>query len=237
MNNPNVSFAASPARRGGPIVVITGATGATGRAAARAFAQQGAALALLSRDQAELDVLAAELQLPKNRILTRGIDLRNAGEVRAAARFVDTKFGRVDILLHLVGGWTGGKTLIETQAEELAAMLDQHAWTTFHLLQAFTPQMTHHGWGRVIVVSSPAAAEPPAKRGAYAVGKIAQETLIKALAQEVKDSGVTANIIQVNAIDVDGKGKGTTPAEIVAAMLYLCSDSAARVNGARIPLY
>jgi hypothetical protein len=48
---------------------------------------------------------------------------------------------------------------------------------------------------------------------------------------------VTANIIQVKAIDVDNKGTGTTPDEIVAAMLYLFSDEAAKLNGARIPLY
>ena len=54
---------------------------------------------------------------------------------------------------------------------------------------------------------------------------------------ELKENGVTANIIQVRAIDVEKTGKGTTPEEIVAAMLYLFSEEAAKVNGARIPLY
>jgi NAD(P)-dependent dehydrogenase (short-subunit alcohol dehydrogenase family) len=61
--------------------------------------------------------------------------------------------------------------------------------------------------------------------------------LMLTLAAELKESGVTANIIQVHAIDVEKKGTGTTPEEIVAAMLYLFSDEAGKMTGARIPLY
>lgn len=57
------------------------------------------------------------------------------------------------------------------------------------------------------------------------------------LAAELKESNVTANIIQVKAIDVDNKGTGTTPDEIVAAMVYLFSEEASKITGARIPLY
>jgi NAD(P)-dependent dehydrogenase (short-subunit alcohol dehydrogenase family) len=56
-------------------------------------------------------------------------------------------------------------------------------------------------------------------------------------AAELKDNGVTANIIQVRAIDVENKGTGATPNEIVATMLYLFSDEAQKITGARIPLY
>ena len=73
--------------------------------------------------------------------------------------------------------------------------------------------------------------------GAYAAAKSAQETLVLTLAEELREQGVTANIIQVKAIDVKGTGKGTSPQEIVAAMTYLCSDEAAKVTGARIPVY
>jgi len=61
--------------------------------------------------------------------------------------------------------------------------------------------------------------------------------LVLTLAEEYKDSGLTANIIHVKSIDTKGEGKGTTPAEIVSAMTYLFSDDAAKINGARIPLY
>jgi NAD(P)-dependent dehydrogenase (short-subunit alcohol dehydrogenase family) len=80
---------------------------------------------------------------------------------------------------------------------------------------------------------------PPPERGVYLAAKAAQENLMLALAAELKESGVTANIIQVRAIDVDGtrKGTGTTPEEIIAAMLYLFSEEAGKITGARIPLY
>jgi NAD(P)-dependent dehydrogenase (short-subunit alcohol dehydrogenase family) len=90
-----------------------------------------------------------------------------------------------------------------------------------------------------MVVSASTVPNPPARRGIYTAAKAAQENLVLSLAAELGENGVTANIIQVRAIDVDASptGKGTTPEEIVAAMLYLFSDEAAKVNGARIPLY
>jgi NAD(P)-dependent dehydrogenase (short-subunit alcohol dehydrogenase family) len=89
----------------------------------------------------------------------------------------------------------------------------------------------------VIAVTSPSATNPPAKSGAYAIGKAAQETLLLALADEFKGTDVTANVIQVSYIDIKNKGKGTSPDEIIAAMLYLFSDEAVKVNGMRLPLY
>ena len=221
----------------GRVVVITGATGATGQAAARAFAEQGASLALISRDQGKLDALNSDLNLPEDRILTRTIELLDVPSVQEAARAVSARFGRVDALIHLVGGWTGGRTISESGVDEFKFMLDQHAWTTIHLLRAFSPGLSKNGWGRVIAVTSPLAENPTGKMGPYALGKAAQETLILTLADEFKNTNLTANVIQVEAIDVKGTGDGTLPEEIVAAMLYLCSDEAGRVNGARLPLY
>lgn len=219
------------------VVVITGATGGLGQLAARAFAERGASLALLSTDQDKLDSLARDLNLPGDRILTHAADLIDADAVRDSAEAVSAKFGRVDALIHLVGGWTGGKTLTESSVDDFAFMLDQHAWTTIHLLRAYSQKLAANGWGRVIAVSSPFATRPSATMGAYALGKAAQETLLLTLADEFAGTDITANVIQVKSIDVKGTGKGTSPHEIISAMLYLCSDEAGKVNGARIPLY
>ena len=131
----------------------------------------------------------------------------------------------------------GGKTLAETSEEDLNSMLGQHVWTTFHLFQAFSPKLAVNNWGRVITISPSTVSNPPAKRGIYLATKAAQENFVLTLAAELKEHGVTANIIQVHAIDIENKGTGTTPAEIVAAMLYLFSDEAGKITGARIPLY
>ena len=218
-------------------VVITGATGGLGSRTAHAFAAAGYSLVLLAHDQARLDALSRELNLSADRLYAPAIDLRDAAAVRAAAEAVAAKFGGAHALIHLVGGWVGGKTLVEGDPKDLDFMLGQHVWTTFHLFQAFSPQLVEHGWGRVIVVSASTVPNPPGKTGIYTAAKAAQENLVQTLAAELKDKGVTANIIQVRAIDVEEKGTGTTPDEIVAAMLYLCSDEAAKINGARIPLY
>jgi NAD(P)-dependent dehydrogenase (short-subunit alcohol dehydrogenase family) len=228
MNNPSSA---------GKVILITGATGALGNKAAQAFARRGHSLVLLGHDQNKLDALIRELNVPVERLFTAAVDLRDGEALRATAEAVVTKFGGVHALIHLVGGWIGGKTLVEASAEDLDLMLAQHVRTTFYLFQSFVPQLAKEGWGRVMVVSSSTVSNPPGKTGTYTAAKAAQENMILNLAAEMKDKGITANIIQVRAIDVDNKGTGATPDEIVAAMLYLFSDEASKVNGARIPLY
>lgn len=218
-------------------IVITGATGALGNKAAHAFAARGHSLVLLDNDQNKLDALTRDLNLPTDRLLASVVDLRDQGAVRATADKVVATFGSVHALIHLVGGWVGGKTLVEGDAKDLDFMLGQHVWTTFHLFQSFAPHLIEQGWGRVIVVSASTVPNPPGKTGIYTAAKAAQENLILTLAAELKENGVTANIIQVRAIDVENKGTGTTPDEIVAAMLYLFSEEADKITGARIPLY
>ena len=219
------------------IVVITGATGALGQKTAHEFAECGCSLAVLDNDQTKLDALVKELDLPEDRLFASVVDLRDEEAVRDSAEAVSNKFGGIHALFHLVGGWTGGKTIADTPVEDLEGMLGQHVWTTFHLFRAFSPKLAASGWGRVITISPSTVANPPAERGVYNATKAAQENLVMTLAQELKDSGVTANIIQVHSIDVENKGTGTTPTAIVATMQYLFSDQASKVNGAKIPLY
>lgn len=219
------------------VIVITGATGALGSLTAKTFAAQGYALALLDNDQNKLDVLTRDLNLPDERLSTSIVDLRNGQAVRDSAEAVSAKLGSVHALIHLVGGWLGGKSLAETSEDDLNSMLGQHVWTTFHLFQAFSPKLAANNWGRVITVSPSTVSNPPAKRGVYLAAKAAQENFVLTLAAELKEHGVTANIIQVRAIDVENKGTGTTPDVIVAAMEYLFSDQAGKITGARIPLY
>jgi 3-oxoacyl-[acyl-carrier protein] reductase len=219
------------------VIVITGATGVLGAKAAHTFAAEGHSLVLPGTDQSELDALARDLDLSAEQILTLLVNLRDGDAVRSAAEAVSVKFGALHGLIHLVGGWVGGKTLTEAGANELDSMLEQHVWTTFHLFQAFTPLLIKSGCGRVIVVSASTVPNPPGKTGIYTAAKAAQENMVLTLAAELKEQGVTANIIQVRAIDAGNTGKGTTPAEIVAAMIYLLSEEAAKVSGARIPVY
>jgi NAD(P)-dependent dehydrogenase (short-subunit alcohol dehydrogenase family) len=228
------------------IAIVTGATGGLGRVVTGRFAEQGARLALVGRSADRLNQLAGDLDLPSDRWMAHTGDLGSPLAARTAVEAVIETWGRVDILLHLVGGWTGGKRVPDVEADSVSGMLQQHLWTTFHMAQALLPHLIAQQWGRVIAVSSPYAAAPRAKGAPYAVAKAAQETLLLTLAQELKGSGVTANVLLVRTIDVDHErdrdptsrnSSWTTPDEIASAMLYLCSDEARMVNGARIPLY
>ncbi len=219
--------------------MITGATGALGSKTARTFAARGYSLALLDNDSNKLDSLARDLDLPGERLFTAVVDLRDGEAVHSAGEAVSAKFGGVHGLIHLVGGWLGGKTIPETSMDDFTSMFGQHVQTTFHLFRSFMPLLAKSGWGRVVTVSPSTVPDPLPKRGVYTAAKAAQENLMLTLAAELKESNVTANIIQVKAIDVDAsrKGTGTTPDEIVAAMVYLFSEEASKVTGARLPLY
>ena len=218
-------------------IVVTGATGVLGNLVAKTFAERGHNIALLNRDQNKLDSLVRDLDLPNEKLYAQTIDLLNGPAVHDSAEAVLSKFGSIHALIHLVGGWTGGKTIPEANASDFESMLNQHAWTTFHLLQSFAPHIAASKWGRVVVVSMPVTLKPSAKMALYAAAKSAQESLVLTLAEEYKDSGLTANVIHVKSIDIKNEGKGTTPAEIVSTVLYLFSDEAGKINGARIPLY
>jgi 3-oxoacyl-[acyl-carrier protein] reductase len=228
------------------VVVITGATGGLGRVVAHHFAELGARLVLVGTSAEKLDELSRELGLPEQRVMTLALDLGVDSSAQKLLDAVQKKLGQADILLHFVGGWIGGLPVARVNPQDLATMIQQHIWTTFYLAQAFVPQMTAQDWGRIVVISSPSAVEAPANGLPYTIGKSGEEAMILTLAQELNGTGVTANVLRVRTIDVKHErdqnrapktASWTTPEEIASAILYLCSDEAGMVNGARIPLY
>ncbi len=228
------------------VAIITGASGGLGRVVAQQFAENGARLALLDRNPDRLKQFVSDIELTEDRYLLNAADLNEPEAAKAAAKDVIEKFGRADILLNLVGGFIGGTKVVDLSREDLANMLQQHVWTTFDLAQAFVPHLIANGWGRILVISSPRAFDPRGNSAAYAIGKSGEEVLTLSLAQELKGTGVTANVILVRSIDVEHRryreptpenASWTTPEEIAAAIMYLCSDEARMVNGARIPLH
>ncbi|MBN1666103.1 MAG: SDR family oxidoreductase [Anaerolineales bacterium] len=228
------------------VAVITGATGGLGRVVTRQLAERGFRLALFSSNQDRLESLARDLKHSPENTMVQELDFRQPGAAQKAAQATIDKFGSADILLHFVGGWSGGASVEEVAGTDLENMLQQHVWTTFSLAQAFIPIFKKNEWGRMVVISSPSASHPTGKNSPYAAAKAAQEALLLSIAQENQGSGVTANILRVQTIDVqhqhqlqptDKNSSWTTPEEITAAVEFLISDAAVMVNGARIPLY
>ena len=117
--------------------------------------------ALFGRSVERLREAASELGLPESQYLLGSTDFTDAHSVQAASDAVMERFGRVDILVHLVGGFTGGKSVVEAASDDVSEMLSQHVWSTFHLAQAFVPHLLANEWGRLIAISSPLAMSPP----------------------------------------------------------------------------
>lgn len=228
------------------VAVIAGATGVLGRTAAQDLARQGARLVLGGTNLERLQQLAAELHLPEDRTLLHAANFSTPDAAMTIAQATQDRFGRVDILLNFIGGYVGGKTIVDSPSSDAESMLQQHFWSTWHLAQAFIPRLTENKWGRVMVVSSPAAVQPGAASAPYAIAKAAQDTLMLVMAQELRGTNVTVNMLQVSTIDTHHERERektpenlswTTPEEISSAILYLCSDEAQVISGARIPLF
>jgi NAD(P)-dependent dehydrogenase (short-subunit alcohol dehydrogenase family) len=203
-------------------------------------------LALIGSHVRPLRALGDELRLADERWMTLAADLRKAALAKKAVATVVERFGKVDILVHLVGGYHGGESVVDTRDAEVAAMLSQHLWTTLNMARAVVPDMTTNGWGRIVAVSSPLASAPTKNVAPYAIGKAAEEALLGTLAREMAGTGTTVNLVLVKTIDVEHQRDGapssknaswTTPEEISATIRHLVSEDAAPINGAKIPLY
>jgi NAD(P)-dependent dehydrogenase (short-subunit alcohol dehydrogenase family) len=230
----------------GRVAFITGATGVLGRVVAAGFAEDGWRLGLAGTDEGRLRAMAGEVGLDDARWAPATADLADADAARAAVDTIEGRFGAIDAVIHLVGGWAGGTPISAVASDEISAMHDQHVRTTHHVVAAAVPGMVSRGWGRVLAVATPFATEPGATSGGYAIAKAGQEVLLRMLAREVAGTGVTVNMVLVKTIDTkheretapSSKNAGwTTPEEIAATFRYLATDDAAAVNGARIPLF
>jgi NAD(P)-dependent dehydrogenase (short-subunit alcohol dehydrogenase family) len=228
----------------GRVIAIAGVGGGLGPAVAMRLGGAGAVVAGANRGQEEVDALGAELGLGE-RWDGRAVDLTDEEAVGAWRDGLLERFGRVDGLIHLVGGWRGGQPL---QDEPLAD------WDLLHRLlirtvqlttRAFHDQLAASAHGRFVLVSAKQAQRPSNGNAAYAAAKAAAEAWTLAYADGFGAGGATANIIVVDAIltprmraENPGKAFPTfTPTEHIAdAIAWLCSDGAAEMNGTRLPL-
>jgi NAD(P)-dependent dehydrogenase (short-subunit alcohol dehydrogenase family) len=228
------------------VVLISGATGALGSAVTREFAQTQARLALTGRSAQKLERLVVESDLPAERVFTIAADVTQADGVEDLVSSVMAHFGRIDVLLNIAGGWSGGKPVGETPVEEWDRMLALNLRSAFLLSRAVLPYMLEAGWGRIVHIGSKTAVEPRARQAAYAASKMGLITLTEVIAAEVKGTGVIANVILPSIIDTPANRKAmpkadpskwVPPERIAATMRFLCSDAAASINGAHIPIY
>lgn len=198
-------------------------------------------LCACGRDEAALDSLAADV----GDIDTDVVDLLDPDATRRWAHALAERHGHVDGLVHLVGGWRGGMPIEESPAEDWDFLSSLLVRTVQNATQAFVPQIAGNPHGRFVLVSSGQAQAPTHTNAAYAAAKAASETWTLALAHRLKGTGATANVVVVGAIvtpamraeSPDKDFSTFTPAEEIAeAIAYICSDTAASMNGQRLTL-
>lgn len=229
----------------GKVVAIAGAGGGLGPAVASVLAARGAKLALAERNPELAGKCKAELGIEEERCDSYAVDLLDADAAAGWAAHVAARFGGVDALVHLVGGWRGGKPIAEAPPEDDDAMHALLVRTVQVATRAFLPLLRERG-GRFAIVSSAQAQRPTATNAAYACAKAAAETWTLALADELAPAGGTANIVVVNAI-VTPEMRAASPdkpfttftdsAHIGEAIAFLLGDAGSKVNGQRLSLH
>jgi NAD(P)-dependent dehydrogenase (short-subunit alcohol dehydrogenase family) len=236
-------------RLDGRVLAVAGVGGGLGPTVAERLAGLGATVAGANRSQGPLDEIGArltgELGVPAERWDGRALDLTDEGAVGEWRDGLVERFGRVDGLIHLVGGWRGGQPLHEEPLADWELLQELLIRTVQLTTRAFHEQIAASAHGRFVLVSAKQAQAPSNTNAAYAAAKAAAEAWTLAYADGFEPGGATANIVVVDAIltpqmraENPGKEFPTfTPAEHLAeAIAFLCSDAAAEMNGQRLPL-
>ncbi len=229
-----------------PVVLVTGGAGNVGRAVTRAFLESGARVTVpfyKTDAPATLDELRAEFG---DRVHSFALDLTTERGAQRAIQEVVEWGGRLDVVAHLVGGYTGGVRLADTPVEALDHMLDLNLKSAWLVSRFAIPAMLRVGGGAMVFVSSRAAVRGRAKQATYAIAKSALVTLVEAIAEEYRDEGIRANVVLPGTVDTESNrhkmpdadhGRWTSPREIAEVIRYLASPEARAINGASVPVY
>ncbi len=230
----------------GRVIAIAGAGGGLGPVVAKRLADAGASLSLADRSQEIADSVAQDLGFSDDRVDHRAVDLLDDSAANDWAAVTEKRFGRIDGLLHLVGGYRGGDPINSFDLGDYDFLHGLLVRTLQYASRAFHTPLTKSDHGRFVLVSSAAAQMPEDTNAAYASAKAAAEAWTLSLADSFANTRATANIIVVNAIETPSMREESpeterptfTPAEDIAdAIAFLCSDSAARMNGQRLSLH
>ncbi len=219
------------------VVVITGASGGLGTAVTAAFRASSARVAAVDRaGQGE----AGERFVPLR------ADLSTPEGAQGVAQAVLARWGRLDVLTHLVGGFAGGQSLADSDEALFDRLFQLNARTALSMFRAAIPPMRKQGGGRILAIGSRSAAEPSPQSGVYAASKAALVSLVRTLAAENADRGITANVVLPGTMDTPANraampsadfSSWVPPEQVASLLVFLASDDASAINGAVIPIY
>ncbi len=219
--------------------LVTGANGGLGTHVTKALLDAGFAVVGLAPKILQSDINHSNFTpLPAS--------LDSLEDAKKAADSVIARFGKIDVLAHLVGGFAGGPTVADTDDATFQRMFDLNLTSAFHILRAVIPHMRKAGGGRIVAIGSRAAESPGPTVGAYSASKAALVSLIRTVALENKDAGITANVILPGTMDTPANRKAmpgadvsqwVQPASVASLIVCLAGDAGKDVTGAAIPVY
>jgi NAD(P)-dependent dehydrogenase (short-subunit alcohol dehydrogenase family) len=228
------------------IVLVAGGTGGLGNAVSRAFLEEGAKVVVTYRKEAEFASLQQAAATKAELLEGAAVDVTNE---RATSEFVGgilSRHGRVDVLVNTIGGYAGGLKLWEMETQVFDTMLSLNLRAGYALARAVVPAMLTQRRGAIVNVAAKAAFDHGAGASAYAASKAAAVAMIDSLAADLKGTGVRANSVLPSIIDTAVNRQAMPnadfaawpkPEEIAKVILFLCSDQAAVVHGAAVPVY
>jgi NAD(P)-dependent dehydrogenase (short-subunit alcohol dehydrogenase family) len=220
------------------IVLITGYSGGLGTFVTNAFLEAGARVVGVARNIPKSD-------LPRERLSAMPAELSNSESARRLVEAVAAQWGRIDGLVHVVGGFAGGQSIADTDDATLDRMLDLNLRSAFYVIRAVLPRMIGQGSGRIIAIGSKAAVEPSPMAGVYAASKAALVSLIRTAARENRDHHITANVLLPGGMDTPANrvafpdadvSKWVDPCQVARFAVHLMSDAASQITGAAIPV-
>ena len=215
-------------------VLITGANGGLGTAVCKAFLETGAKVIGVARSWPE----------PVS-FINLSVDLTTAEGCDAMVEQA-LAHGPIDALVHILGGFGGGETIAGTSDKTWDGMMTLNLRAAFCAMRAVLKPMTAAKYGRIVAVGSRAAVEPIPNYAAYSVSKAGLVALVKNVAVENKDLGITANVVLPSTIDTPLNRKAmpasnfsrwVQPESIAKTLVWLASKEAGDMSGAVVPIY
>ncbi len=229
----------------GRVAIITGGTGALGRAVVSAFLGEGAKVACTYIMDEELKGLSSIIKNFKSNILFIKANVTKEEEVSDTIQKTLKGFGRIDILLNIVGGFEYAK-IIDTDEKTWDSMMNMNLKSAFLCSKAVLSQMIKQNYGKIINISSRPALKGSAGVGAYSASKAGVLNLTETIADEVKDYEINVNTILPSTIDTLTNRKSmpdadfskwVKPEEIARVIVFLASDDSKPISGAAIPVF
>lgn len=223
-------------------VVVTGAAGNLGRAVVEVFAAGGACLVLVGL---RYEKLAERFGRDNDRQLFVAADLSRQTEASAVADAAIARFGHIDVLCNLAGGFRMGERVHETSDEAWNLLFDVNARSLLHMVRAVVPRMLANGGGRIVNVGAHAAQKGVANMGAYCASKAAVIRLTEAMAAELRDLRINVNCVLPTILDTPenrrampdaDSSRWVAPADLARIIVFLASPAARAIHGAAIPV-